>query len=64
MLHYEFRWIPEKDKIQVEKEKSKGITYKVRISYKMFPEVTSILFLISLKEIIYLAGLWIQPGRL
>lgn len=37
ILHYKFRWFP--DKIQVEKDKLKGITYKVRISYKMFTEV-------------------------
>lgn len=30
-------WYP--DKVQVEKDRLKGIIYKARISYKMFPEV-------------------------
>lgn len=38
-MTYKFQWLPEKRADIREKEKQKGYYYKVRVNYKMFPEV-------------------------
>jgi hypothetical protein len=43
-MTYKFIWLPEKRPDIREKEKQKGVQYRVRINYKMFPEVIDFLF--------------------
>lgn len=49
-MTYKFIWLPEKRPDIREKEKQKGVQYRVRINYKIFPEVRSnYLFLKNIK---------------
>lgn len=44
-MTYKFIWLPEKRPDIREKEKQKGVQYRVRINYKIFPEVIKLIIM-------------------